>query len=255
MPGKKFNPFGIEVGKIPDSPESKAFWRSAVPKPLPIKANPDFAKSKVGYRKAIEAATLGALVIVILAFQAMKNFGLEARESKAVAIKVEVMDIPVTQQLHIPPPPPRPVVPVPTEDESVPEDVTIASTDLNLSELPPPPPPPETLQESAYAFVAYDSPPTPVGGWKEIYKYVVYPELAIRAGVEGVVFVKALVNEKGEVEDARIMKSSGSQIGFEEAALAATRKIKWQPALQRDRPIKVWVGFPIKFKLTSSMRS
>jgi len=252
--GKSFNPFGVELGKIADTPESKAFWRAAVPEKPQVEGTPAFLRMKRSYRRMLEAATLVSLGVMLVAFQVMRGISLRDLEAKAVDVKVEVMDIPVTEQLHRPPPPPRPLVPIPTEDESVPEDATIASTNLDLSDLPAPPPPPAPVDETAYTFVPYDSPPTPVGGWAEIYKYVVYPELAIRAGIEGIVFIKALVNEKGIVEDAAVMKSSGANVGFEEAALQAARKIRWKPALQREHPIKVWIGFPVKFKLSDDIR-
>lgn len=248
---KRFNPFGIDVGKIPDTAESKSFWYKYVPRSelKALNKAPMFAIMKAGYRRTLRAATALSLGLMVVGVQVMKTLSLDAREAKSVDLKVEVMDIPVTEQIRRPTPPPRPLVPVPTEDESVPKDATIAFTDLDLSDLPPPPPAPEPTDESSYIFVAYDTPPEPIGGWSSIYKKVVYPEIAVRAGVEGVVYLKVLVNEQGGVDDAQVMKPSGVDVGFEEAALQAARKIKWKPALQREHPVKVWIGFPVQFKL------
>jgi protein TonB len=75
-----------------------------------------------------------------------------------------------------------------------------------------------------------------------------YPKMAKSAGLEGVVFVQALVNEKGEVQDVRVAKSSGVT-SLDEAALSQARQIKYKPAIQNGRPIKVWVAYKVEFTL------
>ncbi|NOR16759.1 TonB family protein, partial [candidate division WOR-3 bacterium] len=76
-----------------------------------------------------------------------------------------------------------------------------------------------------------------------------YPESARRAGIEGDVIIKVLVNIDGSILDARIFISSGFQ-ELDSAALEASMKAKFEPAKQFGRPVKVWVSIPIKFKLT-----
>jgi TonB family protein len=76
-----------------------------------------------------------------------------------------------------------------------------------------------------------------------------YPESARRAGIEGDVIIKVLVNIDGSILDARIFISSGFQ-ELDSAALEASMKAKFEPAKQFGRPVKVWVSIPVKFKLT-----
>ena len=154
----------------------------------------------------------------------------------------------MTEQIKKPPPPPKPAIPIPTESEDIPEDLTIDDTVLDLSDIPPPPPPPEEDDTEGMIFVAYDEPPSPIGGFSAIQKNLKYPEIARKAGVEGRVFVKVAIDEKGNVFRWEVIKSLGNN-GCDEAAVAAIRKVKWKPAMQRDRPVKVWISIPVIFKL------
>jgi protein TonB len=205
-------------------------------------------KFKLRYRKVIELSLVMALLLLIIVFQAFKRFESEItiKEQPKVVIKVE--EVPPTEQIERPPPPARPSVPIPTEDEDVPEDLTIEETEINFEEEPPPPPPPPKEDEEVPAFVPYDSPPEPIGGFAAIQRNLSYPEIARRAGVEGMVMIYALINTRGEVVQTKVLKSLGNN-GCDEAAIEAIKKVKWKPALQRDKPVKVWVSIPVNFKL------
>lgn len=75
----------------------------------------------------------------------------------------------------------------------------------------------------------------------------VYPELAIRANLEGKVWVNILVDKQGKVKNAIIAKSN--QEIFNEAALIAAMQYSFTPALQNNKPVAVWVVVPFKFEL------
>jgi protein TonB len=169
-------------------------------------------------------------------------------------LKIEVADIPPTEQIKRPPPPPRPSIAIPTESEDIPEDETIPETELNMMELPPPPPPPKAGDaiDETFVFVPYDEPPAIIGGTGVLYKNLRYPEIARKAGVEGYVVVGALIDTKGDVIKTMIMRSSALNVGFEEAAQTALMKTKWKPAMQRDRKVKVWISITVRFKLTGT---
>jgi len=76
-----------------------------------------------------------------------------------------------------------------------------------------------------------------------------YPEMARKAGIEGIVFIRVLVDKEGDVRDAIIEKASGSNAGFEEAAKAAGMKGKWTPAMQNNQPVPCWVSYKVEFTL------
>lgn len=211
-----------------------------------MKKNPE-ANLKLKYKKVLELGMLGSLFALVLLFQFLRVIDLEAVETETKEIQIEVADIPPTEQFKRPPPPPKPSIPIPSESEDIPEDLTIEATTLDLSDIPPPPPPPEE-DDGMNIFVPYDEAPSPIGGFRSIQKALKYPEIARKAGIEGRVIIQVLVSEKGKVIDTRIIKSLGHS-GCDEAAVKAIRGVKWKPALQRDKPVKVWVAIPVIFRL------
>ncbi len=211
-----------------------------------MKKNPE-ANLKLKYKKVLELGAIGSLGILILLFQLMRLQDLSAVESTTKEIQIEVADIPPTEQIKRPPPPPKPSIPIPSESEDIPEDLTIEATELDLSDIPPPPPPPED-DDGMNIFVPYDEPPSPMGGFRSIQKALKYPEIARKAGIEGRVIVQVLVSEKGRVVDTRVIKSLGHS-GCDQAAVKAIKSVKWKPALQRDKPVRVWVAIPVIFRL------
>ena len=248
--GNSFNPFGIEVGKTFESSQSKAYWRSVGSKDLSEERH-SMNAVRLAYRRSLESAFVVSLASVILVLQLVRGSGIQPIELQPIVVKIEVEDIPLTRQFRRPPPQARPTVPVPTLAEYVPEDVTIFTTDLDLTEIPPPPAPPS--EDEAAIFVAYDTPPYPVGGLDALYENLDYPEIALRAGIEALVLVRILVNRHGDLEDVQILKGSGNGLGFEKAVIAAVHKLEWRPAMQRDRAVKVWVTIPVQFKRNANV--
>ena len=112
------------------------------------------------------------------------------------------------------------------------------------------PPPPPSPGDEDVIFVAYDKPPQPIGGFAAIQQNLVYPEIARRAGIEGTVIVHAQIGVNGEVVNTRILNSLGENNGCDEAAIAAIKAVKWQPAKAKGQPVSVWVSIPMKFKLS-----
>jgi len=92
--------------------------------------------------------------------------------------------------------------------------------------------------------VLYQEPPVPL---KEVAPE--YPPLALQNGIEATVWVKVLVDTSGKVRDAQIFKDSGTSYGFEEAALKAVYSNEYKPALYENKPVAVWVVFPVKFSI------
>ncbi len=205
---------------------------------------------KEQYPKTLELGLIGSLLINLLLLQAFRTEFRTELNVEPVEMQIEVEEIPPTEQTYRPPPPARPAVPIPTESEDVPEDETIEPTEFDLSEIPPPPgPPPEEWSEEVPMFVPYDEPPQIIGGMAALRKVLVYPEIAKKAGIEGMVVIAVLVDEQGRPLKTKVMKAHGGKVGFEEAAIDALMKVKWKPAMQRDLPVKVWVSIPVHFKL------
>ena len=96
-------------------------------------------------------------------------------------------------------------------------------------------------------FMTVEQMPEPIGGIRAIAEKVRYPEIAKRAGIEGKVFVKALIDENGNVAGTSIIKGIGA--GCDQAAIDAVMHSKFKPGRQRGESVKVQVTIPILFKL------
>lgn len=153
--------------------------------------------------------------------------------------------------------PPSIGIPTPVPDEEVVEEVRFA-TRAELAELSAPVVnasadgegdsvvvdiPLEEYFPTPDEFVAVEEMPV------EVYReQPVYPEMAELTEKSGVVWVQALVDKEGKVRDARVQKASGTNVGFEEAALEAAYKNRYRPAIQNGSPVPVWVSYKVEFK-------
>jgi TonB family protein len=111
---------------------------------------------------------------------------------------------------------------------------------------PPPPPAHPDFDEENY-FVVVEEMPELIGGLASIQQEIRYPEMARRAGIEGRVYVQFIVNEEGDVEDARVIRGIGG--GADEEALRVVEMAKFEPGMQRGRPVRVLYSLPIFFRL------
>ncbi len=102
----------------------------------------------------------------------------------------------------------------------------------------------ESIEEK---FVEYDKPPQPDGGFKAIQSNLAYPGKAKNAGVEGRVVVNIHIDEYGNVTEAEILKSLDS--ACDESAINAMKSVMWEPAKKDGKPVSVWIGVPVVFKL------
>ncbi len=83
---------------------------------------------------------------------------------------------------------------------------------------------------------------------EEARKYLEYPEICRKAGIEGTVYLKLLVNEFGEVEQVEILKSLHE--ACDAAAVRFAYHLRFRPGKQRDIPVPVYVSFPVVFRLS-----
>jgi periplasmic protein TonB len=150
-------------------------------------------------------------------------------------------------------------IPVPVPDAEVSPDQTISSqTELSSQAAP-------AIDQNAAStattqieqdlkidddtappdFVPYEKEPTVV---KRVEPK--YPDLALRAGLEGNVFVKVWVDKEGKVRKVVLLKSDAPI--FEEAAISAAKQWVFTPAVMQKGPVSVWVSIPFRFRLTGN---
>lgn len=216
---------------------------------MALKKNPK-VDLKRKYKRYFEISLIIALAILIIAFQFFPEFEKEELVLEGPQELVQVEDVEATKQETAPPPPPKPPIPIEAPSDEVLEDIEISETELvEDAEVAAPPPPAaeEEEEEEPVFFVAVEQQPQPIGGLRAIQKRIVYPEIAKRAGVQGRVFVKAYVDENGNVVKVELLKGIGA--GCDEAAMEAVQATKFTPGKQRGKPVKVQVSIPVVFKL------
>jgi TonB family protein len=91
-------------------------------------------------------------------------------------------------------------------------------------------------------FIEVDKAPALVSQLKPVY-----PKEAKMQDIQGKVFLKLLIDEKGNVAKAKVEKSVNPLL--DKSALNAAKKAKFSPAMLKDKPVKVWVILPVAYKL------
>ena len=215
----------------------------------PVKRT-DKQRFGVSRETLFEGSLSSSLAVIIALFVFFPHFRTSFRIVQKPQEIVTIEEIEHTRQQHKAPPPPRPAIPIEAPGDEVPEDVSIASTELNAAQdVAPPPPQSSSVEEDQY-FVAVEEMPTIIGGVEAIGRVLVYPDIALRAQVQGRVYVLAYVNEEGVVTKAEVLKGIGA--GCDEAAVAAVMKVKFVPGKQRGKPVKVKVSIPVLFRISNS---
>ena len=169
--------------------------------------------------------------------------------------------LPKEVEKPLPPPNPEPQPAASNDETKKPEAKTAknAGKDSGKSteKRPPADPPPgapaeiklENIKEGdVISLELVETPPVVIKRFP-----AAYPEHARRLGIQGTVTINVLVSEKGDVADAKILQGIKNAVGFDQAALQAARKWKFEPATVKGIKVKVWIPVAIEFKKTSPL--
>ncbi|MDP3581599.1 MAG: energy transducer TonB [Ignavibacteria bacterium] len=94
------------------------------------------------------------------------------------------------------------------------------------------------------------------GKWEELKEYPKpispiqpeYPQIAKLAGIQGKVYVEALISENGDVLETKVLKSDHETLNG--AAIAAIKATKFSPGISKEgKKVKTSVVIPMSFKL------
>jgi len=101
-------------------------------------------------------------------------------------------------------------------------------------------------------FTVVEEQPEFPGGIQAMYKFLAenlqYPAPAMRAKVQGKVFLNFVVTKEGEIKDATILKGIG--FGADEEALRVMSQMpRWKPGMQDGKALNVRYNLPIAFDL------
>ena len=87
----------------------------------------------------------------------------------------------------------------------------------------------------------------PVIPIREVLSKIEYPPMALRQGIEAVVYLELFIDSNGAIKNIKVLKDPGH--GFAEAAVAALRGIICIPANANGKNCAVRYRYPIKFTL------
>lgn len=97
--------------------------------------------------------------------------------------------------------------------------------------------------------------PTFTGGETERLRFlqdnIQYPQRAAETGIQGSVYVRFVVDSKGNITDAEVLRGIGG--GCDEEALRVINAMpQWHPGKQNGRAVRVFFNMSIMFKLQNN---
>ena len=196
---------------------------------------------KLGYPKYLKGAVLAALVLTALFLWLWPGY-----EAKPYQLRQdEVLELITLEPVPTVKEPPRPKAvprPPPVIEPAAPDDPDAVDTIPDLMPISTPLDNMRWRPGSDEGFVPSSANP--------VLQYHVkagYPEIARRAGLEGVVLIHVLVDVNGRVDRAQIIRSVHPLL--DKSALAAALRCRFTPAKQRELSVPVWVAIPFQFRL------
>lgn len=210
-------------------------------------ANNEFKRS---YSSFVAIGVILAVGIHFTVFQLVPQF--QAADMGTAAAQMEAVELP--PQVEIPPPPKqvsRPATPKVAEAD-ISEDVTISKTTLEanpVEKLPPPPKAGQGSKKDRPSFIPRDVDPQ-LQNQAEVQQLLkrFYPPTLREAGIGSTLLVWLYVNKEGRVEKIQLKEPSDYE-AFNAAARKVAKQMSFKPAINRDKPIGVWVQQRISFRV------
>ncbi|MCX6237107.1 MAG: energy transducer TonB [Bacteroidia bacterium] len=203
-----------------------------------------------------------SLAIVLFAFTYTEKVTKAESLGQVAALEISEEMVPITRQEEVklpsPPPPPAAVeiLNIVADDTKINDKLEIMDSEATK----------DTKVEVAFVqitteekekveeeiFVVVENMPVFPGGNLALRKYIAtsikYPTLAQENGIQGKVFVNFVVDKDGSVSNAKIAR--GVDPSIDKEALRVIMSLpKWQPGMQRGKPVRVTFTVPINFQL------
>lgn len=177
--------------------------------------------------------------------------------------------IPITQQKPPPPPPPPPppqeILEIVEDDKEIENEVEVqdAEADMETEIFEQP----EEVIEEPEIFMSVEDMPVFPGcedagdndardqcTKNKIFSFLgsnmKYPPMAKDAGISGTVYIRFIVDEKGEVRNAEVLRGVAGGKSLDEEALRVVQSLpKMRPGKQRGQPVRVIYTVPVRFNL------
>jgi protein TonB len=207
------------------------------------------------------------LALTLLAFWGIFEWSTQVEKADELVsnqtVVEEVEEIMITRQdEQLPPPPPPPkqtvteileilddkvevedIAPIEELDDDAKVDFSAPVEEVVQEEEKP--------EEPEVFFIVEEMPQFP-GGETALRKYIAenvrYPEMAKENDIQGTVYVRFVVDEKGKVTNVELLR--GVDPLLDKEALRVVQSLpNWKPGKQRGKAVKVSHSVPIKFAL------
>jgi len=203
-----------------------------------------------------------ALGVMLVAFEWTTKPSKAESLGTITSAEVEEEIIPVTREQEIKPPPPPPppqvveVLNIVDDDVEIDDELEILDTEADNETIIDVRPVIVAEEEEEipadHIFTIVEEPAEFPGGTRALYNYinknVRYPVIAQENGIQGRVFVKFVVNERGKVSDAEVLRGPDASLNNE--ALRVINSLPdFKPGRQRGRAVKVFYNASINFTL------
>lgn len=207
-----------------------------------------------------------SLILVIIAFEwKSSDQDIELDLINDSASFEEVLDIPISRQE---PPPPQhtsksvSIVEVPDVEEII-EEIKL-TLDIEMTEVTEMAEYEEMEnieldveleeEEVEEIFLIVEEQPKPIGGYEAYYQFIYdeikYPTFALRARVEGRVFIQFIVEKDGSLTDFIIVSGIGA--GCDEETIRVLKLApRWNPGKQRGKHVRVRMILPVIFRIAN----
>jgi protein TonB len=181
------------------------------------------------------AASRASSLVIVAVIHVAAILGLVAALNQGAIMK-QIEDIKATVEAEktppkAPPPPPPDLVKPPPPIAIVP-DFTVATAPppatVTTAPKPPPAPPPKA--------VASSDPLRPIGRTRTLPPY---PPISVRLNESGTTLMEVHITTEGNVDDCKVVKTSGSE-RLDTAACDHVKRVwRWQPPTNQGAPIAV----------------
>lgn len=189
-----------------------------------------------------------ALSLTLLIFGMMVTPKIDVRKQVFKSQQMELVDIPMEERERIEPPQTEIDIDVSFEisDDLGTEEVDMAAYEGAIAQIGDIYRTNSSSNQAAddrpVNFVAYDDAPVVIGTIAPEY-----PEFARRAKQQGTVVLEVEVLKDGSIRNIMVKRSVPG--GLDDAAIAAVRKVKFQPGRSSGQPVDCLVIIPVEFKL------
>jgi protein TonB len=162
----------------------------------------------------------------------------------------EILKLVDIEEFVPPPPPPPPkeeikeIIPEETVQVAVSETVFVTEEEIieTVEDVPNAAIPQEIEYVPQHKISTIPEIPT-----KQILENIVYPAMALRQGLEGVVYLELFIDHEGNIRKIEVLKDPG--FGFAEAAIDALKGVVCVPATANGKTVAVRFRYPVRFTL------